>query len=197
MVGQQQVGTCHVAYSYQGEAVVIGFSGSRVDAGGTGRAVAGADDVCADGKPPLRVEKFALFDGVGPPVSHLGVGGQGVANPQNVITCIGAVGVVCDTERNLHSTFETKRFVRRKILGIGGNWNGLFGHSNLNVYKAAVLLARYRGGRQLHLHSGSILSAFLLRVCLLISQGVFYCTYLTDRWQMFLLFTSSGDRERE
>ena len=99
-VGQQPVGPYHVADRQFGEILVIGASGRRIDVQRPGRAVVRAEDVGADDEMLGGVEEFARLDRVRPPRGHVRIGGQGVADPDDIV--VGRiqfpVGAECDRQ---------------------------------------------------------------------------------------------------
>ena len=75
-VEQAELGVDHVEYGEDGEASCPGLSSGLFDGGGTGRAIAATDNVCADDKEVVSVDGLARTNKFFPPAWG-GVGRRG------------------------------------------------------------------------------------------------------------------------
>ena len=111
-IGQQTVRPHDVADRKGREILVPGFSRGGIYVQRPCRAVMRSDDVGADDVVARRVEEPPRFDRMGPPVRHVRIGRQRVANPRHVVFrgVQLAVGVVGDAQfRQRMSRFEFER----------------------------------------------------------------------------------------
>ena len=98
--GQQAVCTDDVADRERREILVIGASRFRVHVQRPRGAVVRPEDVGADHEVACRVEETPRLDRVRPPRGHVRIGGQGVADPDDIV--VGRiqfpVGAKCDRQ---------------------------------------------------------------------------------------------------
>ena len=123
--GKEAVAFHGVADCDAREIATPGFAGGGVDGAGSGGAVARPEHVGADDEIFFGIEKLILFNRVGPPVGHIGIGCKTVHYPYHVAAVFieGAVGVVCYGDRREgDSAFKSKGFVDSAILRHDDRW---------------------------------------------------------------------------
>src|SRR5690606_23603063 len=113
MVGQQRVGSGHVADRKLREGQVIRVACGRVDAQWVGGAIRRSDDVGTNDEMFLWVEQVLFAEQSRPPFKYISIRGECMAYPNHIVLpCIElAVGTVPNGEiSDPFSTFEFKRF---------------------------------------------------------------------------------------
>ena len=105
MFSQQSMTTHHIADCDDREVVIVGLARRRVDRQRTCRAIARADKVGTNHEVARRIEELTLLDRMLPPIGHVRVGRQRVADPNHIATIFvhRTVGVVRDAHLGQYS----------------------------------------------------------------------------------------------
>src|SRR5687768_2315700 len=75
----------HVANGNEWKRIVVGLVGCRIDAKGTGGAVTGAYDVCADDKIFRRIDHMVFTNNTFPPLCCVGICSKCMADPDYIV----------------------------------------------------------------------------------------------------------------
>ena len=102
-----------VPYCYLGEIEVVGFTGKRIGAGRAAGPKAGTQGVGTDHEVLFSIEHKAAAGNLGPPITRIGTGSYGMAEPDNLLSVISAFGAdIPNFKLRQHlPTFYRKRLV--------------------------------------------------------------------------------------
>lgn len=102
-----------VPYCYLGEIEVVGFTGKRIGAGRAAGPKAGTQGVGTDHEVLFGIEHKAGAGNLGPPITRIGTGSYGMAEPDNLLSVISAFGAdIPNFKLRQHlPTFYRKRLI--------------------------------------------------------------------------------------